>query len=212
MNDLVHIKDVLRHLRHFAELPDEIQQVIAASALHHHCDAGQVIYVEGEPAESIYILETGWVTATRMTREGREQAMMFLRPVEVFGDFAVLTGTAYPGTVDAVVYVTVLTLVVFLFLRIPFIWQGANFEKGDSKSNRMAGGVAAFLPGLMTLTIQYTMGSTHTWNGINYANTFNTLMTTTGIGLLILGASMMGLIRMNRARIASATRLPDLRG
>lgn len=72
MNNLAHIKNVLQHLRHFAELPDEIQQVIAASALHRHLDAGQVIYVEGEPAESIYILKTGWVKATRMTREGRE--------------------------------------------------------------------------------------------------------------------------------------------
>ena len=36
-----------------------------------------------------------------MTREGREQAMMFLRPVEIFGDIAVLTGTTYPGTVVA---------------------------------------------------------------------------------------------------------------
>jgi len=49
----------------------------------------------------VYILESGWVKATRMTREGREQAMMFLRPVEVFGDIAVLTGTTYPGTVVA---------------------------------------------------------------------------------------------------------------
>lgn len=101
MNNLAHIKNILQHLRHFAELPDEIQQEIAASALRRHFDAGQVIYVEGEPAESIYILETGWVKATRMTREGREQAMMFLRPVEVFGDIAVLTGTTYPGTVVA---------------------------------------------------------------------------------------------------------------
>lgn len=101
MNNLAHIKNVLQHLHHFTKLPDEIQQVIAASALRRHFDAGQVIYVEGEPAESIYILETGWVKATRMTREGREQAMMFLRPVEVFGDIAVLTGTTYPGTVVA---------------------------------------------------------------------------------------------------------------
>ncbi len=66
-----------------------------------HFNAGQVIYVEGEPAESIYILETGWIKATRMTREGREQAMMFMRPVEIFGDIAVFTGATYPGTVVA---------------------------------------------------------------------------------------------------------------
>ena len=101
MNDFAQNKTVLQHLRHFAELPEEIQREIAASATHRHFDAGQVIYVEGEPAESVYILESGWVKATRMTREGREQAMMFLRPVEIFGDIAVLTGTTYPGTVVA---------------------------------------------------------------------------------------------------------------
>ena len=101
MNNFIQISNVLRRLRHFAELPEDVQQTLAASATHRRYDAGQVIYVEGEPAESIYILESGWVKATRMTREGREQAMIFLRPVEVFGDIAVFTGTTYPGTVVA---------------------------------------------------------------------------------------------------------------
>ncbi len=101
MNNLAQIKNTLQHLRHFGELPDQVQQALAATASRRHFNAGQVIYVEGEPAESIYILESGWVKATRMTSEGREQAMMFLRPVEVFGDIAVFTGTPYPGTVVA---------------------------------------------------------------------------------------------------------------
>jgi hypothetical protein len=121
-----------------------------------------------------------------------------------------LRGKSMP--VDAVVYMTVLTLAVFLLLRIPLIWQGTNFEKGDSKSNRMAGGVAAILLGLMTLTIQYTMGSTHTWNGINYANAFNLLLTTAGIGLLIVGARLTGMIRINRARLVNPVSFSDLRG
>jgi CRP/FNR family transcriptional regulator len=123
MNNLAHIKNILQHLRHFSELPDEIQQVIAASAVHRHFNAGQVIYVEGEPAESIYALEAGWVKATRMTREGREQAMMFLRPVDVFGDIAVLTSTTYPGTVvaleDVDVWVIPATTILNLIPRYP---------------------------------------------------------------------------------------------
>lgn len=110
MNSFTHIKNILGHLRHFAELPEEIQRTIAASASRRHFEAGQVIYVEGEPADFVYILESGWVKATRMTREGREQAMMFLRPVEVFGDIAVFTGTTYPGTVSALEDVDVWTI------------------------------------------------------------------------------------------------------
>ncbi len=99
-----------------------------------------------------------------------------------------LRGSSMP--VDAVVYTTVLTLVVFLLFRIPFIWQGVNFEKGNTKSNLPAGGAAAILLGIMTLTIQYTMGSTHTWGGVNYADAFKTAMTLTGLGLLLLGAGI----------------------
>jgi hypothetical protein len=51
----------------------------------------------------------------------------------------------------------------------------------------MAGGAAAILLGFMTLTIQYTMASTHTWSGVNYADAFNILMTTAGLSLLCLG-------------------------
>lgn len=99
-----------------------------------------------------------------------------------------LRGKSMP--VDAVVYTTVFTLAIFLLFRIPFIWQGVNFEKGNTKGNLPAGGAAAILLGIMTLTIQYTMGTTHTWGGVNYADAFNTAMTLIGLGLLFLGAGL----------------------
>ena len=99
-----------------------------------------------------------------------------------------LRGKSMP--VDAVVYTTVFTLAIFLLFRIPSIWQGVNFDKGNTKSNLPAGGAAAILLGIMTLTIQYTMGSTHTWGGINYADAFNTAMTLTGLGLLLIGVGL----------------------
>jgi CRP-like cAMP-binding protein len=64
-------------------------------------DAGQIIYLEGDTANYLYILEKGWIRASRMSSEGREQARMFLRPFEVFGDIAVLTNRPYPCTVLA---------------------------------------------------------------------------------------------------------------
>lgn len=106
MNDPKQLNQTLQRLPRFGGLADEILDAIAAAAVRRQFNAGRVIYVEGEPAEWVYILESGWVKATRMTREGREQAMLFLRPVEVFGDIAVLTGTTYPGTVVALEDVT----------------------------------------------------------------------------------------------------------
>lgn len=99
-----------------------------------------------------------------------------------------LRGASMP--VDAVVYMTVFTLVIFLLFRIPFIWQGVDFAKAKADRNKPAGGTAAILLGIMTLTIQYTMGATHTWSGVNYADAFNASMAIIGIGLLLLGTGI----------------------
>ena len=96
-----------------------------------------------------------------------------------------LRGASMP--VDAVVYMTVLTLIVFLLFRIPGIWLGVNFDKGSDKTSHMAGGAAAIILGLVTLTIQFSMGATHTWGGVNYADAFNTAMTLAGSVLLLGG-------------------------
>lgn len=101
MNDAAQFIHTLPRVAGFDGLAIETQQAIARQALRCRYGTGQVIYLEGEPAESLCILEEGWVKATRMTREGREQAMMFLRPVELFGDIAVFAGSTYPGTVTA---------------------------------------------------------------------------------------------------------------
>ncbi len=98
---LERLKVALSQIYPLGTLPNEVQDGILVAATLRKFNAGQVIYLEGEPAESVYILERGWVKATRMTREGREQGLLFLRPVEIFGDIAVFTGTTYPGTTTA---------------------------------------------------------------------------------------------------------------
>jgi len=100
-----------------------------------------------------------------------------------------LRGKSMP--VDAVVYMTVLTLVIFLLFRIPGIWQGVNFDKGNGGNNKMAGGAAAIVLGLLCLTIQYIAGPTHTWNGVNYADAFNLAMTIVGALLTMGGAGFI---------------------
>ncbi len=93
--------------------------------------------------------------------------------------------------VDAVVYTTLLTLAVFLIFRIPAIWRIVDFNKGNQESNRPAAGAAAILYGLLMLTIHLTMGSTHTWGGVNFADAFNSTMSSVGIGCLIFGIGLL---------------------
>ena len=95
------LQALLGRIPHLDDLPAGVLTEIAAVAALRHYEARQVIYVAGEPADSIYILEAGWVKATRMNRRGREQALLVLRPPEVFGDIAAFSTHAYPCTVTA---------------------------------------------------------------------------------------------------------------
>ncbi len=98
-----------------------------------------------------------------------------------------LRGSSMP--VDAVVYTTVLTLVVFLLFRIPGVWQGVDFEKpaGDNKTGKQAAAIALGAVGLLTLTIQFLMAPTHTISGINYADIWHLALTVIGGGLILAG-------------------------
>jgi len=100
-NNYERLKIMLSQMLHFNDIPAEAIEFILAAAIPRHFEAGQVIYLEGEPANFVYFLERGWVKATRITPEGREQGLLFLNPVEIFGDIAVFTGTTYPGTTTA---------------------------------------------------------------------------------------------------------------
>ncbi len=84
-----------------AELPEEIKAAVVKRATRSRYSAGQVLYLQGEPPEQLFILVSGWVKAIRISPEGREQAMLFLKAGEIFGDVAVFTGIPYPGTVIA---------------------------------------------------------------------------------------------------------------
>ena len=95
------LRKLLTKVPLFNNLPQEVQDKLVAVAIPRHFMAGQVIYLEGEPAEAIFIIENGWVKATRMSRQGREQALRFLHSGGVFGDVAVFSKSSYPGTVIA---------------------------------------------------------------------------------------------------------------
>ena len=96
-----------------------------------------------------------------------------------------LRGSSMP--VDAVVYTTVITLIIFLCLRIPGVWEKVDWSRTQNKDKDRSGGMAAIVCGMFCLSIQYWMGSTHTFGGINYADAFHTTINLAGWGLISYG-------------------------
>ena len=110
-----------------------------------------------------------------------------------------LRGKSMP--VDGVVYTTVLTLIVFLLFRIPKIWQGVDYTGGDpnDQTGPMAAAITLLVTGILTLTVQYWAGPTHTWDGTNWAAAFLVTSTMLGLGQLLGGAAL--LVLRKRAEI-----------
>lgn len=138
------------------------------------------------------------IHATIMLVKGRDKAymesMVVLIVGTVIGVIHILGSRALRGKsmpVDAVVYTTVVTLIIFLLFRIPSVWRIVNFAEPQAAANRPAGGAAAISVALLAFTIQYTMGPTHTWDHINYANAFNITMIFIGSSSMLFGLFQM---------------------
>ncbi|MFL7870941.1 MAG: hypothetical protein AB8I58_19085 [Anaerolineales bacterium] len=102
-----------------------------------------------------------------------------------------LRGTSMP--VDAVVYTTVLTLIVFLLFRIPKVWQGVDYtsDSSNDKTGKIAATVTLLVTGLLTLTVQCWAGPTHTWDGTNWAAAFSVTTWMLGLGQLAGGMALL---------------------
>ncbi|MBN1449558.1 MAG: hypothetical protein JW963_00960 [Anaerolineales bacterium] len=110
-----------------------------------------------------------------------------------------LRGMSMP--VDAVVYTTVLTLVVFLLFRIPGIWQGVDYTSGslDDQTGRLSAALTLLVTGVLTLTVQFWAGPSHTWDGTNWAAAFLVTSTLLGLGQILGGAALLFITEKNKA-------------
>jgi hypothetical protein len=109
-----------------------------------------------------------------------------------------LRGKSQPN--DMRFYITLITLLFFLVLRIPAIWKQLGLQQaGGSGEGGTAAGLAAIVMGVATLTVQYWAGPTHTFAGVNFADVWHTQLAVLGWGLLVGGAAALLVTELLRA-------------
>jgi CRP/FNR family transcriptional regulator, cyclic AMP receptor protein len=101
ISDAARARKTLMGIKQFANLSGDVLDSLLRLMSPCQFSAGQVICLEGEPGEKIYILEKGWVKAVRTAVDGREQATMFLHDGEWFGDEVVFLDAPNSVTVVA---------------------------------------------------------------------------------------------------------------
>lgn len=93
--------EILRAVSYFSALDENWLNHLAQSAIRRAYAPEQVILLEGEPCAGLYIVESGWLKAIKISIDGREQVLQTLKPGDVFNAISVFTDNPNQATVIA---------------------------------------------------------------------------------------------------------------
>jgi CRP/FNR family transcriptional regulator, cyclic AMP receptor protein len=101
---------LLKKVPIFAKLNDAEVSQIADQCIRRECPREQVILVEEEVGQTLFILLKGSVKITRTSDEGREVIITILKSSEFFGELSLIDGKGRSATVVAMEASEFLTL------------------------------------------------------------------------------------------------------
>jgi len=95
------ISPLLSKIPYFEKLELKNLKCISEAAQYRTYDEGQQVFLEGDPCAGLFIVESGWARAVKRSTSGREQAIRFVGPGDVFNEVGVMTGGPNIVTVEA---------------------------------------------------------------------------------------------------------------
>ncbi len=97
-----HSGDPLLAIPYLSALTPEQRAGVLRSARRLHAEAGQTLFVEGEPCAGFYVLVTGLVKLFKTSADGREQVLRHMSAGESFNEVPVFDGGPNPVSAVAV--------------------------------------------------------------------------------------------------------------
>jgi thiosulfate dehydrogenase (quinone) large subunit len=101
---------LLRKVALFADLPDEDLGALAAEAERRQFPVGAILMRQGDPADVLYLIETGRAEVVITPRTSEERVVGHVGPGDPVGELGLLTGEPRTATVRAVEPVVALAL------------------------------------------------------------------------------------------------------
>lgn len=93
--------DIWRAVPWLEDAPGEAVRTLAAVASARRYAAGEVIFLEGDPAAGLYLVASGTVKISRFSKDGREYILHLQHVGDTFNDVAALDGGPNPATAIA---------------------------------------------------------------------------------------------------------------
>lgn len=93
---------VLQQRPYFATLSDQHLSPLAGQAVHRRINAGATIFLEGDPAAGLWIIEAGHVKVYKLAADGHEHILHLLGPGDSFNDIPTLDGRPNAASAAAI--------------------------------------------------------------------------------------------------------------
>ena len=74
---------------------------LARTLIERAYEKDEVVFLEGEPCQGLYIVREGSVKIHKLSPEGREQILSYVKPFDSFNEVAVFDGGPNPANVSA---------------------------------------------------------------------------------------------------------------
>jgi CRP-like cAMP-binding protein len=92
---------ILRHVPVFSSLNDAHIGRLSAQIVTRDVAKGELVTMEGQPAEALYIIASGHFKRFKVSPDGREQILKLFQPGESFGEVPLLDGGPEPASTQA---------------------------------------------------------------------------------------------------------------
>jgi CRP/FNR family transcriptional regulator len=93
--------ELWRKVPYLQEISSAALSDLAAAAVRHTYPQGQMIFIEGDPNQGLYLVEQGTVKICRFAADGREHILHLVHPGDTFNDVAALDGGPNPACATA---------------------------------------------------------------------------------------------------------------
>src|SRR3989338_7435986 len=91
----------LKQINLFKLMSKEDMEQMARMVVEKSFRKKELIYLPGEPGQSIYLLKKGVVKISKVTPDGRELTLAFLKPGEIFGELEAMGETTRDTQAEA---------------------------------------------------------------------------------------------------------------
>ena len=80
----------------FKDLPVETLAAMSQTAVRHRKGKGEALFLQGDPAETMYLLKGGRVKLSKLAESGEERILGYRKPGDVLGESLIGDAANYP--------------------------------------------------------------------------------------------------------------------